>query len=162
MRSRALPFSVPELHTYADLWPDDLQTAAFLFLSLALMLLGYVDQALAWRDRGVVLARERGHGNSLILVLFRSLVCDFILGTDPAILLACAEEQTALCAEYGQPFWGAVGAFHLGRCLTAIGRIEEGLSLQRDAIAALRTIGGNSPAVPRCGRRYLSPSRPVE
>ena len=80
---------VPELHTYAEIWPDDLQTAAFLFLSsLALMPLGYVDQALAWRDRGVALARERGHANSLILVLYHSLMCDFILGTDPAILLA--------------------------------------------------------------------------
>ena len=119
---------------------------AFLFLSTPLMLLGYVDQALAWRDRGVALARERRHANSLIQVLFHSLVCDFTLGTDPAILLALAEEQTALCAEHGQPFWGAEGAFHLGRCLTTIGRTEEGLALQRDAIAALRSMG---VAIPR-------------
>jgi class 3 adenylate cyclase/predicted ATPase len=136
---------VPELHTYAELWPDDLQTVAFLFLSFALVVLGYVDQARSWRDRGVILARERGHANSLIVVLTDSLGCDFILGTDPAILLACAEEQTALCAEYGQPFWGAVGAIQRGRCLTAIGRTEEGLALQRDAIAALRTMGVASP-----------------
>jgi class 3 adenylate cyclase/tetratricopeptide (TPR) repeat protein len=137
---------VPELHTYAEMWPDDLQTAAFLFLSsMALMPLGYVDQALAWRDRGVALARERGHANSLILVLFHSLVCDFILGADPAILLALAEEQTALCSEHGQPFWGAEGACHLGRCLTAIGRAEEGLALQRNAIAAFRTMGVTVP-----------------
>jgi DNA-binding SARP family transcriptional activator/tetratricopeptide (TPR) repeat protein len=133
---------VPELHTYADLWPDDLQTASFLFLSSVLVPLGYIDQALAWRDRGVTLAREREHANSLALVLFMSLTCDFILGTDPAILLACAEEQAALCAEHGQPYWGAQGAFHLGRCLTTIGRTEEGLALQRDAIAALRTMLG--------------------
>jgi hypothetical protein len=137
---------VPELHTYAEMWPDDLQTASFLFLSMPLMLLGYVDQALAWRDRGVALARERGHANSLIQVLYHSLECDFILGTDPAILLALAEEQTALCAEHGQPFWGAEGAFYLGRCLTTIGRREEGLALQRDAIAALRSMG---VAIPR-------------
>jgi hypothetical protein len=104
---QGVALQVPELHTYADLWPDDLQTAAFLFLSMALMPLGYIDQALAWRDRGVALARERGHGNSLTLVFFLSLVCDFILGTDPASLLACAEEQAALCAEHGQPYWGA-------------------------------------------------------
>ena len=137
---------IPELQTYAELWPDDLQTASFLFLSTPLMLLGYVDQALAWRDRGVALARERRHANSLIQVLFHSLVCDFTLGTDPAILLALAEEQTALCAEHGQPFWGAEGAFHLGRCLTTIGRTEEGLALQRHAIAALRSMG---VAIPR-------------
>jgi tetratricopeptide (TPR) repeat protein len=132
---------VPDLHTYPDLWPDDLQTASFLFLTWALMPLGYVDQALSWRDRGVALARERGHANSLALVLFMSLLCDFYLGTDPAILLACADEQTALCAEHGQPYWGACGALFRGRCLTAIGHKEEGLTLQRDAIAALRTIG---------------------
>jgi tetratricopeptide (TPR) repeat protein len=139
---QGVALQVPELHTYADLWPDDLQTAAFLFLSMALMPLGYVDQALAWRDRGVALARERGHGNSLTQILFLSLVCDFFLGTDPATLLACAEEQAALCAEHGQPYWRAHGAFHLGRALTAIGRIEEGLSLQRDATATLRSILG--------------------
>jgi tetratricopeptide (TPR) repeat protein len=139
----ALP--VPELHTYAEVWPDDLQTASFLFLSGPLMLLGYVDQALAWRDRGVTLARERGHANSLMLVLFHSLVCDFILGTDPAILLARAEELAALCAEHRQPFWGANGAIQLGRCLTTIGRAEEGLALQRDAMAALRSMGVTAP-----------------
>jgi predicted ATPase len=137
---------VPELHTYADVWPDDLQTAAFLFLSsLALMPLGYVDQALSWRDRGVTLARERAHANSLMLVLYHSLLCDFILGTDPEILLASAEEVAALCAEHRQPFWGAQGACHLGRCLTAVGRAEEGLVLQRDAIAAFRTMGVTVP-----------------
>jgi hypothetical protein len=41
----ALP--VPDLHTYAEVWPDDLQTASFLFLSWPLMLLGYIDQGLA-------------------------------------------------------------------------------------------------------------------
>jgi predicted ATPase len=141
---QGVALQVPELHTYADVWPDDLQTVAFLFLSTALMPLGYVDQALAWRDRGVALARERGHGNSLTQILFLSLVCDFILGTDPAILLARTEEQTTLCAEHGQPYWGALGASQRGRCLTAIGRTEEGLALQRDAIAALRTMGGAS------------------
>jgi hypothetical protein len=126
--------------------------------------IGYVDQALAWRDRGVTLARERGHANSLTQVLFHSLVCDFIIGTDPAILLARAEEQTTLCAEHGQPFWGALGAIQRGRCLTAIGRTEEGLALQRDAIAALRTMGGASPrgvpqeAASQIGRLVTTPS----
>jgi hypothetical protein len=64
---RALP--VPERHTYADVWPDYLQTVSFLFFSHALMPLGYVDQALVWRDRGVELARERRHAKSLMLVL---------------------------------------------------------------------------------------------
>jgi predicted ATPase len=109
------------------------------------MLLGYVDQALVWRDRGVALARERGHANSLMLVLWLSLMCDYALGTDPAILLARAEEQTALCTEHAQPFFGAQGACHLGRCLTAIGRAEDGLKLQRDAIAAFRTMGVGHP-----------------
>jgi predicted ATPase len=137
---------VPELHTYAEMWPDDLQTAAFLFLSsFALMPLGYVDQALAWRDRGVTLARGRGHANSLILVLHHSLICDFKLGTDPKILLPRAQEVTALCAEHRQPFWGAQGACHLGWCLTAMGGAEEGLALQKDAIAAFRSMGVTLP-----------------
>jgi hypothetical protein len=131
---------MPEHRTYAKLWPDDLQTPAFLYFSCTLAILGYVDQALAWRDRGVALARERGHVNSLVHVLGMSLSVDFILGTDPAVLLACAEEQTALCAENGQPYWAAFGAFHLGRCLTAIGRTEEGLALQRDAVVAFQTM----------------------
>src|SRR4029077_20970726 len=80
-----------------------------------------------------------------ILVLAQSLLDDFLLGSDPAILLACAEEQAALCAEHGQPFWGAHGAITRGWCLTAIGRTEEGLALQRDAIAALRTMGVTTP-----------------
>jgi tetratricopeptide (TPR) repeat protein len=139
----ALP--VPELHTYADVWPDDLQSASFLFLAWPLMLLGYVDQALSWRDRGVALARERRHANSLMLVLWSSLIGDFSLGTDPAILLPCAEELTSLCAEHGQPLFGAHGACHLGRCLTAIGRAEEGLKLQREAIAAFSIMGVGGP-----------------
>jgi predicted ATPase len=133
---------MPEFQTYADVWPDDLQTPAFLYFSWVLVLLGHVDQALAWRDRGVTLARERGHANSLVHVLFVSLHVDFLLGTDPAILLVSADEQTALCAEHGQPFWGAWGAVFRGLCLTAVGRIEEGLALQKDAIAALRAMLG--------------------
>ena len=39
------------------------------------------------------------------------------------------------------PFWGARGAVFRGWCLIANGRIEEGVGLQRDAIAALRTMG---------------------
>src|SRR5262249_24163139 len=36
-------------------------------------------------------------------------------------------------------------AFHLGRCLTSIGRTEEGSALQRDAVAARRTMGVGVP-----------------
>src|SRR5262249_58644529 len=63
----------------------------------------------------------------------------------PAILLPLAEEQTALCTKHGQPYWGAVGALHLGRCLPAVGRTEEGLALQKDAIAAYQTMGVSNP-----------------
>jgi class 3 adenylate cyclase/tetratricopeptide (TPR) repeat protein len=142
---QAVALRVPELHTYADVWPDDLQSASFLFYSWVLVVLGYLDQAVAWRDRGVALAREREHANSLMLVLFFSLLVDFILGTDPAILVTRAEELTGLCTENGQAYWGALGAIQRGRCLTAIGRIEEGLALQRDAIAAFKTMGVANP-----------------
>jgi predicted ATPase len=138
---QAVAIRVPDLHTYADVWPDDLQSASFLFYSWVLIVLGYLDQAVAWRDRGIALARERKHANSLILVLAQSLANDFLLGTDPVISLACAEEHAALCAEHGQPFWGAIGNLQRGRCLVAIGCPEEGLALQRDAIAALKIMG---------------------
>ena len=61
------------------------------------------------------------------------------------ISLACAEEQAALCAEHRQPFWGAIGALQRGRCLTAIGRTEEGLALHKDAVAAFKTMGVANP-----------------
>jgi predicted ATPase len=44
-----------------------------------------------------------------------------------------------------QPFWGAQGACHLGWCLTAMGGAEEGLALQKDAIAAFRSMGVTLP-----------------
>jgi tetratricopeptide (TPR) repeat protein len=137
----------PTLHgTYAEVWPDDLQTAAFLFLALPLAHLGYLDQARKWCDRGVTLARERAHVNSLALVLFHRVELEALMETEPAILLASAEEVTTLCAEHGLAFWGAFNALQHGRCLAALGRVDEGLARQRDAFATLRAIGVVSPA----------------
>jgi hypothetical protein len=132
---QAVAIRVPDLHTYADVWPDDLQSASFLFYSWVLIVVGYLDQAVAWRDRGVALARERRHANSLILVLTQSLADDFLLGTDPVISLVRAEEHAALCAEHGQPFWGTIGDFQRGCCLVAIGRTEDRAQPCRQGVA---------------------------
>ena len=43
------------------------------------------------------------------------------------------------------PLLAAFGALQLGRCLTALGRTEEGLALQKDAIAAYQTMAVSNP-----------------
>jgi class 3 adenylate cyclase len=136
----------PALHAaYAEVWPDDLQTAAFSFLSMPLAYLGHLDQARVWRDRAVTLARQRAHANTLALVLLYSLECDSI--TQPALArqLTCAEELDVLGTQHGLAHWGAHAVLHRGRCLVAQGHPETGFPLMTSAIAALRGMGVTSP-----------------
>jgi predicted ATPase len=52
-----------------------------------------------------------------------------------------ADELARLCAEHGFPFWGALADVYRGWCLSTLGRSEEGLPLQTNAIMSYRATG---------------------
>ena len=81
---------VPELHTYADLWPDDLQSASFLFFSWVLILLGYVNQALAWRDRE---SRSRANAGMRTRSFWFSFLVWSAIASSGRILQSCCHLQ---------------------------------------------------------------------
>ena len=105
------------------------------------MYLGYLDQARLRRHETLAQARERTHAHTLASVLGIALICDAHIRSDLAILLQRAEELAALSAEHAFPYWAAIAFCIRGWCLSALGRVEEGLELLTEALANIRATG---------------------
>jgi len=110
------------------------------FLSLALLFLGYPDQALARRREAIAEGREGNHRPSLAIALSttaRLLAC---LG-DLRLLAQSADELVALATEQGFPYWLPQGAMYQGWLKVRNGEIERGLAQLREGATAFRAIG---------------------
>ena len=127
--------------THAVLGPVDPQIRTLTYSFRLLMYLGYLDQARLRRDETLAQARQRTHAHTLASVLGIALICDAHIRSDLAILLQRAEELAALCAEHAFPYWAAIAFCIRGWCLSASGRVEEGLELLTEALANIRATG---------------------
>ena len=126
---------------HAVLGPVDPQIRTLTYSFRLLMYLGYLDQARLRRHETLAQARQRTHAHTLASVLGIALLCDAHIRSDLAILLQRAEELAALCAEHAFPYWAAIAFCIRGWCLSASGRVEEGLELLTEALANIRATG---------------------
>jgi predicted ATPase len=120
------------------LWIADSQVLALVRSCRSLTTLGHLDHASLRREQAIAQSRRRGHAFTLAIALSTSLSQHAAIQSDPAILLQRADELAALSAEHGFAHWIAVATSWRGWCLSALGRTEEGLTAQTEALAAHR------------------------
>jgi class 3 adenylate cyclase/predicted ATPase len=110
------------------------------YMTTALWMVGYPDQARAMRDRTVELARELKHPPSLALALYFRLFLDHLLG-DVVSLVEFADEAATLSRAEGFAIWEPPCNILKGWALARQGRLEEGIALARDALGTNRAAG---------------------
>jgi predicted ATPase/DNA-binding SARP family transcriptional activator/predicted negative regulator of RcsB-dependent stress response len=139
---QALAIYDPKLH-HDLITPtgQNLKVTGLSYLSWALWILGYPDQALQRVDEAIALARELDHPFSL----------GFALGVGGGVIhLRCGKYKAALEeANELQQLWEKMGfslyrAWHLcirGRVLAETGPVEEGISSLQEGIAECESLG---------------------
>ena len=135
----ALSLADSKLRAMAGAAPEDPHVSNLLYLSRALLCLGYLDQARLRRDEALAEARRLSPYN-IAYSLCLAWYCDcLILGTTSAQeILPSADEVIAISNEKGFPLWLAVG--NIMRCRSFLRRLAEvyGISGQwEEALARL-------------------------
>ena len=110
------------------------------YLGMALLCLGFPDQALTQGDTAIAVARRLAHPLSLAAGLVISTRMLALLG-DNAALRKRADELVAVAAEQGFSQWRADGVIHRGWIKVKNGDVAEGLSLLRRGSTAFRATG---------------------
>jgi tetratricopeptide (TPR) repeat protein len=125
----------------ATISPQIPELCAPLYLARALHYLGFLDQARVRCDEALIGARRRAHALTLALVLQIACGCDDRVQSEPALLLARAEDMQAHCAEHNLPYFAAVASVYRGLALSRLGSADRGLALVREGLAAYRATG---------------------
>ena len=110
------------------------------YLGMALLCLGFPDQALTPGDRAIAAAQRMAHPLSLAAGLVISTRILALLG-DNAALRKRADELVAVAAEQGFSQWRAEGMIHRGWVKVKNGDVAEGLSLLRSGSTGFRATG---------------------
>ncbi|HJQ24034.1 MAG TPA: protein kinase [Blastocatellia bacterium] len=113
------------------------------FLSWTLWLLGYPDQALSYGLEALRLGREVAHANSQAFGITGAALTHQCCG-DWRRAGELAEEQVALAAEQGLPYWLWWATTTRGSAMVERGETAEGLAAMRQGIAAIKSIGAAS------------------
>jgi class 3 adenylate cyclase/predicted ATPase len=118
----------------------DSRVVCLLWLSQALLALGYPEQAQVRQGEALATARELAHPNTIAQALF----CDWTLHQllrDGRAGQAQAEALIALTTEQGLPLWLATGVVIRGWALAVGGRAEDGIAVIRRGLADYRATG---------------------
>jgi class 3 adenylate cyclase/predicted ATPase len=118
----------------------DSRVVCLLWLSQALLALGYPEQAQVRQGEALATARELAHPNTIAQALF----CDWTLHQllrDGRAAQAQAEALIALTTEQGLPLWLAAGVVVRGWALADGGRAEHGIAVIRQGLADYRATG---------------------
>ena len=118
----------------------DSRVVCLLWLSQALLALGYPEQARVRQGEALASARELAHPNTIAQALF----CDWTLHQllrDGREAQEQAEALIALATEHGLPLWLAAGVVVRGWALAAAGRAEDGIAVIRRGLADYRATG---------------------
>jgi len=110
--------------------------------------LGYLDQARSRCDLMFAEARRLGHAHTLGFALWWGWVAHWLARSDPAGLLAWADELLALSVERKFAFLHAVALVHRGWSLAALGHANDGLPLLSEGLAGFHTAECTNPAPP--------------
>jgi predicted ATPase len=136
----------PELHsTLGLLYSSDPGLSALSFAALNLMYMGYPDQALAYSQRALQLARELSNPFALAFTLL--LACWLrAVRMDPKGLLKYVEEQISLTSEHGFPLQQAMAKYHLNWARGMSGEAAESIPRMRQSIVDWQATGA------QCGK----------
>ena len=116
------------------------RVVCLLWLSQALLALGYPEQARVRQGEALASARELAHPNTIAQALF----CDWTLHQllrDGREAQEQAEALIALATEHGLPLWLAAGVVVRGWALADGGRAEDGIAVIRQGLADYRATG---------------------
>ena len=139
---RAIAHYDPQRHSYLALpIGQDIRVSCKAYLSWALWMLGYPEQALQQVDESIALARALEHSFSLGFALgIASCVVCMRCGRYPQALEA-AETLLKMWEEQSFTLYKAWGLCVKGRVLTEQGQIEAGIASMREGVAAGHSAG---------------------
>ncbi|MBI3801356.1 MAG: AAA family ATPase [Deltaproteobacteria bacterium] len=139
----------PQLHhSLAHHYWCDFGVLARGFVTQALRLLGYPDQALKRSREALTLAQELAHPQSLAFALYAAEVLHHFRRENERVQER-AEAEVALAGEQGLPLWLAWGTMFRGWALAEQGEKEAGLVQLRQGFAAFRATGSGL-LIPYC------------
>jgi predicted ATPase len=133
-------YTPDQRHAPAFRMGQDPGVACRAFAAMALWLLGYPDQALAYLHEALALAHELSHPISLAFARSMAAFVSQFRRDVPAVH-EHAEATVALSTEQGFAQWSALGTTLRGWALTIQGHTEEGLAQIRQGIAAWQATG---------------------
>jgi predicted ATPase len=118
----------------------DSRVVCLLWLSQALLALGYPEQARVRQGEALASARELAHPNTIAQVLFCGWTLHQLL-RDGREAQEQAEALIAFATEYSLPLWLAAGVVVRGWALAAGGRADDGIAVIRRGLADYRATG---------------------
>jgi predicted ATPase len=119
---------------------SDPRVSSQAYSAIALLCLGFPDQALARSSAAISEARSLAHPPSLALSLSLGTLPLSLVG-DNAALGERADQLVAVATEQGFPVWRAMGTVHRGWVMVSNGAGTRGKSLLRSGWAAYRATG---------------------
>ena len=118
----------------------DPYVAAMAHLAWTLLSLGYVDQARLRLHEVLSEADRLEHAYTRAMALSFACWVEWI-GRSPEIVRRRADEGVALSIEHNFPLWLAWGIAYRGWSLSALGQTQEGLTLIKQGLSAVRATG---------------------
>jgi class 3 adenylate cyclase len=108
-------------------------------LAVTLAYLGYIDQARSRANEALSEARRLRHALTLAVVLIHANMIEAIICSPE--MQQHTEELLALATEHGFPLYLGFGLVSRGLWLNALGQAQEGLTLLKQGLAAIRATG---------------------
>jgi class 3 adenylate cyclase/predicted ATPase len=138
---RAIALYDPGEHRHLAMrFGQDVGASALAWRSLALLLVGYPQDALADGVRALKIARESRHSGTLIYVLnfsvFQHVYCGHFAAANALI-----DEFDILKDQIGSVFWGGWGTVQRGCVLALTGKVSEAVQNIASGIAEMRSTG---------------------
>jgi predicted ATPase/class 3 adenylate cyclase len=131
----------PDRHRpLASLYTYDLRVPGLAGMSVALLQLGYSEQALARNRDALGVAENLAHPASLACALKHACVFHQLCRDGDSVRERAAQ-LIALASEQGFPYWLAAGLVFGGWARVQHGRIQEGMEQIDEGLAAYRTTG---------------------
>lgn len=138
---RGLVYHDPERYRLlAYLYGEEHGISLRINLAVALLALGYPDQALAVSQEALALAETLSHPHVLAYTLYLISTLH-VLRREHQAAQAVAERGINLCDERGIPFWMATLRINHGHALAMQGQAAGGIAEALQGLAAYRSIG---------------------
>jgi class 3 adenylate cyclase/tetratricopeptide (TPR) repeat protein len=141
---------------------DDPYSSMLVTLAVTLTYLGHFDQARLRKNEALSEAHRLGHTQASF-VLLDATWAELVTRADES--QRHAKELLALSIEHGFPMHLGWATAFRGRCLTALGQAQEGLTLLLQGLATIRTTGfvmGTPYVLLGLAEAYVMLDRPVE